>query len=147
MLKYAANRPAKNITSLAMNSSIPRTGFPIPPAGWVSKACASAGASACVVRAVASAVIVSPSVRGRPAVPGVEDRALGADLGQVEVVGRRRRRGHPLERVGFPGIITTIFPFRSDTRTFQKNGSMAKPMTKPPMVAARLSSLQPLLAA
>src|SRR5215217_2549315 len=103
MLKYAANSPAKNITSEVMNRSIPRTGFPMPPEPW---AVAPGWASAWVSAVVSAAIGVAPSVRRGAAVPGVEDRALGADLREVvEVVRGRRRRGRPLEGVGLPRVV------------------------------------------
>jgi hypothetical protein len=43
-------------------------------------------------------------------VPPVEQRPLGVDLGEVvDVVGRRRRAGVPLQRVGLP-FETPVFP-------------------------------------
>src|SRR6478735_8751920 len=88
--------------SEVMNSSIPRTGLLIPPSAWL-------GRTSCWARTSASGVavvIVRPSVRGCPAVPGVEHRALRADLGQVvEVVRRRRGGGGPLEGVALPRVV------------------------------------------
>src|SRR5262245_43784274 len=87
-LKYAANRPAKNMTSLVRNSSIPRTGLPIPPRA----SCGSPATGLCsVVRAWLSAVIVVVRSVADAPVAGVEQGPLGADLGEpVEVVRRRR---------------------------------------------------------
>src|SRR3954449_5545936 len=105
MLKYAANRPAKNITSEVMNSSIPRTGLPSPPEAWLSAVPCARG-SAGVSAVVSAAIVVLPSVRRGPAVPGVEHRPLGADLGEVvEVVGRRRGGRRPLEGVALPRVV------------------------------------------
>src|SRR5436190_61510 len=109
-LKYAANNPPKNITSEVMNRSIPRTGLLIPPCvSWgidASGLCSTGSGWVSVV----IAMVAAGSVGGRPAVPDVEHRPLGSDLGEVvEVVRGWRRRGRPFERVAFPRVVARWF--------------------------------------
>src|SRR6478735_8183771 len=93
-----------------MNSSIPRTGLLIPPlTSWSrppKRWSPSGVASTTGAMALASMVIVVRSVAGGLGVASVEERALGADVGQVvEVVGGRRRAGRPLQGVGLPWVV------------------------------------------
>src|SRR6478735_2442417 len=89
-----------------MNRSIPRTGLLMPP-------CVSCGIDASGLCSTGSgwlsvviAIVAARSVLGRPAVPEVEDRSFGPDLGKmVEVVGRWWRAGRPLERVALPRVV------------------------------------------
>src|SRR5262245_57662129 len=91
------------MTSLVRNSSIPRTGLPIPPRA----SCGSPATGLCsVVRAWLSAVIVVVRSVADAPVTGVEQGPLGADLGQpVEVVWRWRGAGRPFERVALPRVV------------------------------------------
>src|SRR5687767_312922 len=88
-----------------MNRSIPRTGLLIPPR--VSCTRPATGVCSVVVRALEPAVtIVALRSVPDPAVPRVEERPFRADLRQVvEVIGRRRGRGRPLEGVRLPRVV------------------------------------------
>src|SRR5206468_8635791 len=106
-LKYAANRPEKNMTSEQMKRSIPRIGLLIPPrVSWAKPAVGlwslTEWPGSPVVNTwdgVVTIGIHSSFLRRsmpRPPVAEVEQRPFGADLRKVvEVVGRRRRARRP----------------------------------------------------
>src|SRR4051812_48745530 len=87
-----------------MNRSIPRTGLLMPP--WVSWGIEASGLCSTGTTVGSVVIDIGRSVLRSPAVPEVEQRSLGSDLGQVvEVVGGRRRGGRPFEGVAFPRIV------------------------------------------
>src|SRR2546423_4979149 len=117
-----------------MNRIIPRIGLLIPPR--VSWARPATGLCSMVVTAWALEVTTRSSMgglRGRArvgqdgrrmgsAVAQVEQRPLRPDLWQVvEVVGRRRRAGRPLERVRLPRIVA------GDAAAAERDGDVDQP--------------------
>ena len=138
-LKYAANRPAKNMTSEVRNRSMPRTGLLMPPrASW-----ARPGDRAVLGRREGVAVGRHPVASAQWLVFGPCRRS---NSGRSERISGRWSKlyGGGGELVAHSSVLPSHgsspagLPLRSEMNTFHRSGSMLAAIVNPPIVASEV---------
>ena len=121
-----------------MNSSIPRTGLPIPPAavgGGGRRVGVGGGEGGGVGRHRSLPVSARPSGRAGRRTPGARS---GSPAGGRSCTGGGGDEVAHSRVLASHGSSPAILPLRSETNTFQRNGSIEAAMMNPPIVASEV---------